>query len=110
MVRPCGAVVAKRYEEGRVLRGVRLEFQFVPLLAAQVAICASACSSPVSLPTIVPLPFTLAPKAPFIRLLVGNRYALEIPADFGETTLTKLLSTRAMMCSRFCDLLSRPTI
>ena len=29
-------------------------------------------------PAIVPLPFTLAPKAPSIGLLVGNRYAQDI--------------------------------
>ena len=32
-------------------------------------------------PAIVPLPFTLDPKAQSIGLLVGNRYAMDIPAD-----------------------------
>ena len=49
-------------------------------------------------PTIVPLPFTLAPKAPSIGLLVGNRYALDIPADFNEATLTRLLSVLELRC------------
>jgi hypothetical protein len=49
-------------------------------------------------PAIVPLPFTLAAKAPSIGLLVGNRYALDIPADFDETTLTKLLTVLEPRC------------
>lgn len=53
---------------------------------------------PVSSPAIVPLPFTLAPKAPSIGLLVGNRYALDIPSDFDEATLTKLLSVLESRC------------
>lgn len=53
---------------------------------------------PVSPPAIVPLPFTLAAKAPSIGLLVGNRYALDIPADFDEVTLTRLLSVLEPRC------------
>ncbi len=53
---------------------------------------------PVSPPAIVHLPFTLAPKAPSIGLLVGNRYALDIPADFDETMLTRLLSVLEPRC------------
>ena len=49
-------------------------------------------------PAIVPLPFTLAAKAPSIGLLVGNRYALDIPADFDEATLTRLLSVLEPRC------------
>lgn len=46
------------------------------------------------MPALVALPFTLAFKTPSIRLLVGNRYALDIPADFDKVTLTKLLTLR----------------
>ncbi|GAB6110373.1 IS66 family insertion sequence element accessory protein TnpA [Desulfomicrobium salsuginis] len=49
-------------------------------------------------PAIVPLPFTLAPKAPSIGLMVGTRYALDIPADFDEVTLTRLLSVLEPRC------------
>ena len=49
-------------------------------------------------PAIVPLPFTLAPKAPANGLLVGNRYALDVPADFDETALTRLLSVLESRC------------
>ena len=54
----------------------------------------------VSPPATVPLSFTLAPapKAPSIGLLVGNRYALDIPADFDEVTLTRLLSVLEARC------------
>ena len=53
---------------------------------------------PVLPPAIVPLPFTLALKAPSIGLLVGNRYALDIPADFDEATLARLLSVLEPRC------------
>lgn len=49
-------------------------------------------------PAIVPLPFTLALKAPSIGLLVDNRYALDIPAGFDETTLAKLLTVLESRC------------
>jgi hypothetical protein len=49
-------------------------------------------------PVIVPLPFTLAPKAPSIGLLVANRYALDIPSDFDEFTLARLLSVLESRC------------
>ena len=49
-------------------------------------------------PAIIPLPFTLAPKAPSIELLVGNRYAIDIPADIDEATLTRLLSVPEPRC------------
>ena len=49
-------------------------------------------SAEVAPPALVPLPFTLAPKVPSIGLLVGKRYALDIPSDFDEVTLTRLLS------------------
>ena len=49
-------------------------------------------------PAIVPLPFTLAAKAPSIGLLVGNRYALDIPADFDEATMARLLSVLEPRC------------
>jgi hypothetical protein len=55
-------------------------------------------SAEVALPSIVPLSFTLAPKAPSIGLLVGNRYSLDIPADFDEATLTRLLSVLESRC------------
>jgi hypothetical protein len=47
---------------------------------------------------IVPLPFTLVPKLPSIGLLVGNRYALDIPADFDEAALARLLSVLEPRC------------
>lgn len=47
---------------------------------------------------IVPLPFTLVPKLPSIGLLIGNRYALDIPADFDEAALTRLLSVLEPRC------------
>jgi hypothetical protein len=53
---------------------------------------------PVPPPVIVPLPFTLAPKSPSIGLLVGNRYALDIPADFDEAMLTRLLAVLEPRC------------
>ena len=46
------------------------------------------------MPALVTLPFTLVLEAPFIVLLGGNRYALDIPADFDKVTLTRLLSVR----------------
>ena len=49
-------------------------------------------------PAIVPLPFTLALKPPSIGLMVGTRYALDIPADFDEATLTRLLSVLEPRC------------
>jgi hypothetical protein len=70
-----------------VLKQVRILDQEVP---ARIA-----CGNP---PAIVPLPFTLAAKAPSIGLLVGNRYALDIPADFDEVTLTRLLSVLEPRC------------
>lgn len=56
---------------------------------------ADASASP---PVIVPLPFTLTPKSPSIGLLVGNRYALDIPAGFDEATLARLLSVLESRC------------
>ena len=53
---------------------------------------------PVPPPVIVPLPFTLAPKSPSIGLLVGNRYALDIPADFDEATLNRILTVLEARC------------
>ena len=53
---------------------------------------------PVLPPAIVPLPFTLALKPPSIGLMVGTRYALDIPADFDEGTLTRLLSVLEPRC------------
>jgi len=47
---------------------------------------------------IVPLPFTLVPKLSSISLLVGNRYALDIPADFDEAALARLLSVLESRC------------
>ncbi|MDO9583044.1 MAG: hypothetical protein Q7J24_08020 [Desulfomicrobium sp.] len=41
---------------------------------------------PVSPPAIIPLSFSLTPKSPSIGLLVGRRYALDIPADFDGKT------------------------
>ena len=49
-------------------------------------------------PAIVPLPFTLALKPPSIGLMVGTRYALDIPADFDEAMLTRLLSVLEPRC------------
>ena len=49
-------------------------------------------SAEVAPPALVPLSFTLVPKVPSIGLLVGKRYALDIPSDFDEVTLTRLLS------------------
>lgn len=49
-------------------------------------------------PAIVPLPFTLAQQPPSIGLLVGSRYALDIPTDFDETTLARLLSVLDARC------------
>jgi len=49
-------------------------------------------------PAIVPLPFTLAPKAPSIGLMISNRYALDVPADFDEAMLTRLLSVLESRC------------
>lgn len=50
------------------------------------------------MPALVTLPFTLALKAPSIGLLVGNRYALDIPVDSAEVTLTSLLSVLGSRC------------
>ena len=50
------------------------------------------------MPALVALPFTLAFKTPSIRLLVGNRYALDIPADFDAAMLTRLLSVLEPRC------------
>jgi hypothetical protein len=49
-------------------------------------------------PAIVPLPFTLSSKAPSIGLLVSNLYALDIPADFDEVMLARLLSVLESRC------------
>ena len=49
-------------------------------------------------PAIVPLPFTLAQQPPSIGLLVGSRYALDIPTDFDETTLVRLLYVLDARC------------
>ena len=51
-----------------------------------------------SIPALVALPLTFASKAPPIGLLVGKRYALDIPADFDEATLTKLLTVLEARC------------
>ena len=56
---------------------------------------AGLCALP---PAIFPLPFTLAPKPPSIGLMVGNRYALDVPADFEEAMLTRLLSILESRC------------
>ena len=47
---------------------------------------------------LVALPFTLALKAPSIGLMVSNRYAMDIPADFDEATLARLLSVLESRC------------
>lgn len=44
------------------------------------------------MPALVALPLKFSLKAPSIGLLVGNRYALDIPADSDEASLTRLLS------------------
>ncbi len=58
----------------------------------------ASVDAPALPPAIVPLPFTLALKPPTIGLLVGDRYALDIPADFDEATLTRLLSVLEPRC------------
>jgi len=49
-------------------------------------------------PSVVPVPFTLAPKAPSFGLVVADRYALDIPADLDEAAPTKLLSVLEGRC------------
>ena len=49
-------------------------------------------------PVIVPLPFSLALKAPSIGLMISSRYALDIPADFDEAALIRLLSVLEPRC------------
>ena len=49
-------------------------------------------------PTVVAVPFTLAPKGPSFGLVVANRYALDIPADFDDAALTRLLSVLEARC------------
>ena len=58
----------------------------------------SSGSETVSIPALVALPFTFASKAPSIGLMVSNRYAMDIPADFDEATLTRLLSVLEARC------------
>jgi hypothetical protein len=48
--------------------------------------------------TLVVLPFTFASKAPSISLMVSNRYAMDIPADFDDATLVRLLSVLESRC------------
>jgi hypothetical protein len=49
-------------------------------------------------PTVVAVPFTLAPKGPSFGLVVADRYALDIPADFDDAALTRLLSVLEARC------------
>jgi hypothetical protein len=55
-------------------------------------------SESASIPALVPLPFVFAAKTPSIGLMVSNRYAMDIPADFDEATLTRLLSVLESRC------------
>ena len=57
-----------------------------------------ALSESASIPALVALPFTFASKAPSIGLMVSNRYAMDIPADFDEATLVRLLSVLESRC------------
>jgi len=43
-------------------------------------------------PVIVLLPFSLVPKTPSIGLMISSHYAQDIPADFDEAVLSRLLS------------------
>ena len=58
----------------------------------------SSGSEPASVPALVALPFTFASKVPSIGLMVSNRYAMDIPADFDEATLARLLSVLESRC------------
>ena len=49
-------------------------------------------------PTVVAVPFTLAPKGPSFGLVIADRYALNIPADFDDAALTRLLSVLEARC------------
>ncbi len=49
-------------------------------------------------PSVVAVPFALTPKAPSFGVVVANRYALDIPADFDEAALSKLLSVLEARC------------
>ena len=51
-----------------------------------------------SIPALVALPFTFASKAPSIGLMGSNRYAMDIPADFDEAALARLLSVLESRC------------
>ena len=51
-----------------------------------------------SIPALVPLSFTFASKSPSIGLMVSNRYAMDIPANFDEATLARLLSVLESRC------------
>jgi hypothetical protein len=54
---------------------------------------------PVAQPSVmVALPFILAPKGPSFGLVIANRYALDIPADFDEAALNRLLAILEARC------------
>jgi len=76
---PCGAVAAERHQQGRILCHDGLNLSSFRYWLRKS--CSAPDDIPLVPPAIVPLPFTLAPKAPSIGLLVGKRYALDIPAD-----------------------------
>ena len=90
-------MAAQRHKQGRVLykaHGLNFSsFRYWLRKSRSASVDVSALP-----PAIVPLPFTLALKSPSIGLLVGNRYALDIPADFDEATLTKLLTVLEARC------------
>ena len=58
----------------------------------------SSGDEPTTIPAFVALPFTLASRAPSIGLMISTRYTLDIPADFDETTLNRLLSVLESRC------------
>ena len=55
-------------------------------------------TSPAAQPSVVALPFILAPKGPSFGLVIANRYALDIPADFDESALNRLLAILEARC------------
>ena len=83
-------MAAHWHEQGRVLRGALPDFSSFRYWLRKSR--SASVDVPALPPAIVPLPLTLAPKPPSIGLLVGNRYALDIPADFDEAMRTKLLA------------------
>jgi hypothetical protein len=89
-------VAAKRHEKGRVLHGARPEFQFVPVLATQIALGICGCARLAA--RNHPSSIHFGPEGSVHRVAVCNRYALDIPADFDAAILNRLLSVLEPRC------------